>query len=251
MAVLNDIRRMQSEGRTDAEIIAALKQQGVSPREITEALTQSKIREAVTGEGEAAAYEMSTSEQVAEQAPMPQEQAQTMQAPAPRGPITQEYAPSPEGAEYAQGMTQPPQEQAPVQGAEMMPAQPVYPGYEQQPQYQYAPQAAISTDTITEISEQVVTEKLSSLRKDIEKVVDMKTTVESKMEYLDERLKRIEKIIDRLQLSILQKVGDYATNIEDIKHELIETQKSFKSLSQQEKAEKPKKPQSQQQYQTE
>ena len=242
MALLNDIKRMQSEGRTDAEIIAALKQQGVSPREITEALSQSKIREAVAGEGEAATYEMSASGQGAEQQPTPQEQSQTMRAPspAPGMPMTQEYAPSPEGMEYAQGMAQAPQEAAPAPEAEMMPAQPIYPGYEQQPQYQYAPQAAISTDTITEISEQVVTEKLSSLRRDIEKVVDMKTTVESKMEYLDERLKRIEKIIDRLQLSILQKVGDYATNIEDIKHELIETQKSFKSLSQS-PAEKPKK----------
>ena len=40
----------------------------------------------------------------------------------------------------------------------------------------------------------------------------------------------MEKIIDRLQLSILQKVGDYLTNVEDIKKELAETQKSFKSM---------------------
>jgi UDP-glucose 4-epimerase len=51
------------------------------------------------------------------------------------------------------------------------------------------------------------------------------------IEYIDERLSRIEKIIDRLQLSILQRVGEYVTNVEDIKKELVETQKSFKSLS--------------------
>jgi hypothetical protein len=240
MAVLNDIKRMQSEGMTDAEIIAALKQQGVAPREITEALTQSKIREAVTGEKEAAGYEASAG------APMPEAQMPMPQAaPAPSAmPLTQEYAPS--GEEYAPGVQAPPQQPVPAApGAEAMPAQPVYPGYEQP--YQYAPQPSISPDTITEISEQVVSEKLSPLRKDIEKVLDMKTTIEAKTEYLDERLKRIEKIIDRLQLSILQKVGDYATNIEDIKRELIETQKSFKAASQSsEKSEKPKKPQSQQ-----
>lgn len=101
---------------------------------------------------------------------------------------------------------------------------------EQYPQYQqYSPQS-LSSDTITEIAEQVVAEKLSSIRKDLEKVIDMKNTFEAKMEYIDERLKRIEKIIDRLEISILQKVGEYITNIEDIKKEMIETQKSIKAL---------------------
>ena len=112
---------------------------------------------------------------------------------------------------------------------------------------------SISPDTITEISEQVVAEKLAPLRKDIEKILDLKTTMETKMEYLDERLKRIEKIIDRLQLSIMQKVGEYITNIDDIKKEITETQKSFKAMApglpsssssketREERAEKPRK----------
>jgi hypothetical protein len=154
----------------------------------------------------------------------------------PEAPTPAEYAPSPAPTAEAAA----PQPYAPYPSPAVSP--PSYPEYAPYQYPQYAPQPAISTDTLTEISEQVVTEKLAPLRKEIEKIIDLKTSLESKMEFLDERLKRMEKIIDRLQLSILQKVGDYMTNIEDIKKELIETQKSFKSLVPSlEKQEKPKK----------
>jgi len=108
-----------------------------------------------------------------------------------------------------------------------------YPEYQQQyPQEQYQQQSGgISSDTITEIAEQVVSEKFATIKKDMEKIIDLKTTTETKLSYLDSRLKKIEAIIDRLNLSIMQKVGDYMTNIDDIKKELIETQKSFKALA--------------------
>jgi len=100
-------------------------------------------------------------------------------------------------------------------------------GYQDQQQYsQYTP----SSDTISEISEQVVSEKISSLKADINKVIDFKTTFDSKIDFLDQRLKRIEATIDKLQLSILQKVGQYVNDVSDLKSEIIETQKSFKSL---------------------
>lgn len=119
-----------------------------------------------------------------------------------------------------------------------------YPQYEPSPQTSYQeyqqPQAyqedysqyssAISPDTITELTEQAITEKLLPLKTQMEKILDMKTTLSAKITHLSARLERIEKIIDRLQLSILQKVGDYVNNVDEIKRELIETQKSFKAL---------------------
>ncbi len=123
-----------------------------------------------------------------------------------------------------------------------------YPQYEPSPQASYQeyqqPQtgydssqeeytqysSAISPDTITELTEQAITEKLSPLKTQMEKIIDMKTTLSAKISHLSSRLERIEKIIDRLQLSILQKVGDYVNNVDEIKRELIETQKSFKAL---------------------
>lgn len=211
MTVLNDIKGMQSEGKTEPEIISALKAQGVSAREITEALTQSRIKEAVSAPE--AGYESST--------PMPGQEM-------PMPEQSQEMNPSMAQPDYAQsGRADVMPQYAPQESyAPAEQSQQAYQEYPQQPQM-----GGISPDTITEISEQVVAEKLSPIRRDIEKVIDMKTTMDSKLEYFDERLKRIEKIIDRLQLSIMQKVGDYMTNIDDIKKEIVETQKSFKAMS--------------------
>ena len=83
---------------------------------------------------------------------------------------------------------------------------------------------------MADIAEQAVEEKLSKLKENINETLDFKSTTEAKLTDLQERLKKIEKTIDKLQLAILQKVGDYVTNTEDIKKELYETQKSFKSL---------------------
>jgi|SRR3989344_66569 len=101
-----------------------------------------------------------------------------------------------------------------------------------QPQYenyqQYSP--SINIETISEIAEQAVIEKISIVKNKMEKLAESQNLLESNLLNIDERLKRMEKIIDRLQLSILQKVGESITNIEDLKNEMMETQKTFKSL---------------------
>jgi len=252
MALLNDIKKMQTEGKTEQEIISELRKKGVSAREIIDVLSQSKIKEAVSGGQEAPAPQATSQPAPAPQAtPTPQAApARTVQQDALMPPPSQQ-APAPQAAP-AQAVQQ--EAQAPQQ-QEMQPSQQMTQEYvpsqpaqaeqpiqyqDQQAQYpqtaypegqQYPQQGGISPDTISEISEQVVSEKLAPLRKNMEKVLDLKTTIESRMESIDERLKRIEKIIDRLNLSIMQKVGDYMTNINDIKKELIETQKSFKARS--------------------
>ena len=219
MALLNDITRMQSEGKTEQEIISTLRQQGISAREIIDALSQSKIKEAVSG------------------TPEPSQQGLQQEALMPSQPGTDVIPPAQPQDLQSMQMSQ---EYTPAQPAPMEQATQYYPQQSAQPQQeasqeyqqqQYpAAQGGISPDTITEISEQVVSEKLSPLRKDMEKIIDFRTNVDSRLEYMDERLKKIEKIIDRLNLSIMQKVGDYMSNIDDIKKELIETQKSFKAL---------------------
>ena len=106
--------------------------------------------------------------------------------------------------------------------------------YNQGQDQQYQQQgntAGLSSETIAEIAEQVITEKLSLLRADLEKILDFRNSADAKLEMLDERLKRMEKIIDRLQLSILQKVGEYMTNVDDLKKELLETQKTFTAVT--------------------
>jgi hypothetical protein len=186
MGLLEEIQRMRQVGMQDDQIVLKLQEQGNTYRAISEAMSQSKIKQAVE-------Y---SEEQQLPQVPEPQQQAD---------PQYQEQQ------EYFSGYN--PQSQ-------------VQQSQEYQQQYDY-PSNALSSDTITEISEQIVSEKLSDIRKKLEKISSFKTELETKAESIDERLKRIEKIIDTLQASVLRKVGDYVTNVEDIKHELIETQKTF------------------------
>jgi len=89
----------------------------------------------------------------------------------------------------------------------------------------------MSSDVITEISEQVVSERLAALQDRLERVLDMRTVLEARISNINERLKRIEKVIDTLQLSLLQKVGEYVNDVRDIRTEMQETQKSFSALT--------------------
>ena len=50
MGTLDQVTQMKNEGRTDQEISGALQQQGISPKEITDALSQAQIKNAVAGE---------------------------------------------------------------------------------------------------------------------------------------------------------------------------------------------------------
>ena len=150
-------------------------------------------------------------------------------------PMTSEQAPE---TEMSMTNQQPPSQdpgyyQNPYQQQGQGQQQDYSAGYQdpnQQQGYSQQQYSSMSSDTVNEIAEEVVAEKFFNIKKELEKVIEFRTEVQAKMEYLDERLKRIEKIIDRLQLSVLQKVGDYMTNVEDIKKELDEVQKTFKAV---------------------
>jgi len=269
MGTLDDIKNMQKEGKSEQEISAALQAKGVSQEEITSSMAQSKIKEAVsqpTTEPQAAPETPSPNDtpkkpattetpDVQEQNGMQPSMMSGSKSQPVAGAATATPAPTAEPAPGSQTpqdilpesltQTPPPSAAAPAAAppapaaapaptAQAPPREQVYSPAQPLPNDQqvYQPDigAALSSDTITEISEQVVSEKLSAVTEALENVLDLKTTMESKIDYMDERLKRIEGIIDRLQLSILQKVGDYVTNVNDMKTELAETQKSFKAL---------------------
>tara|TARA_Y100000310_G_scaffold302882_1_gene340699 strand:+ start:2336 stop:2965 length:630 start_codon:yes stop_codon:yes gene_type:complete len=178
-------------------------------------------------------------------APAPSIQEQTTTgAPLQQQPTVQEYGEEEMQPSILSSEAQPEQQQMPVEQGEQTPLPPQeqagqpYDPYQQQaqPQQQYYEQyqpyqGSLSSDTITEIAEQVLSEKLASIKTQLEKNIDLKSTLQPKIESIDERLSRIESIIDQLQLSLLQKVGEYVTNVSDLKKELHETQKSFKALS--------------------
>lgn len=217
MTALEEVRKLQQQGMNEEQIIRTMRDQGTSYKDIADSLAQTRIKAAVEQPdaepglyGESSVPNPSSAEGMQASLMGPSQefqdgQAQELSPPSPNQP----YAPQVQ--EYS----------------------PQYDTSYAQQQYPQQYQQGTSSDVVTEIAEQVVAEKLGEIRKHLEKVIDLKTTFEAKVESIDDRLKRIEKTIDLLQSSVLRKVGDYVTNIQDIKSELVETQKTFAKLSSQ------------------
>lgn len=294
MGAVEEIKNLRSLGKTDVDIFEDMQKKGYTIPQISDALSQSKIKDAVS-KGEPSQEPENESQtqnpdidrifKGSEKAPPQEVKNPSVEEDSPKADnamtpsmMSQEpeeeesSAPSesqkedvqePQGEmqSYPQDIQNPNQEQfnpymAPNQEQEVV-GQPAYygenqgydqgyydPNYNQYAQeysqeypqgydqYQSYPgyQVSISPDTITEIAEQVLEEKLSHLHDKIDSSSDFKNTAETKLDHLKERIERIEKILDKLQLSILNKVGQYVTDVSDLKTELQETQKTFKAL---------------------
>ena len=148
-------------------------------------------------------------------------------------------------------------EEAPSPGGDVYTPQPQQENYQQEPATQeYYPQenyysqgytqpAGVNSDTIVEISEQVFEEQSKKMKKSIDELNEFKSLSQGKIENALDRIKRIEAVIDKLQISILEKIGTYGSNIEGIKKEMSMMQDSFgkmvgRAVEHHEKKEKPK-----------
>lgn len=206
MPIIEKISQMQKLGIGNEEIIKRLQDEGISPKEISEALDQSKVKSAIE------------SDSIGEMQPS------VMPAP------TSEFVPMPySNSEEApmQAMEMPEQMQA--EQAPLMQGEYSYQSYPQQ-QYQAYEYQRADTETITEIAEQIVAEKLQKTEKQILEITAFKTETAGKISNVDERLRRIEMLIDRLQTSILGKIGEYGKNVSDLKEEMLTTQESFSKI---------------------
>jgi len=169
MAVLEQVLNMKRQGIPDEQIISELKQGGISPKEINDALKQAQIKNAVTDYGE----EMQPSMMPQGEVPTPNQQSQTYQpgnyeTSQQAMPQQQEYAPMPQQQEYQ------PQEQ----------------------QY-YSPgdtteySAGMDTDTIIEIADQIVSEKIKKIQEQLEDTSETAALLKTKTENISDRLKKI------------------------------------------------------------
>jgi len=219
MALIDNVREMQAQGLEEGQIAQKLKEQGFSPLDINQALEQARVRAAV---------------------PSPPIPAQPTPEPTlpPQAPTAPEPPTEPQvTAEIPQGEMQPSvmeqvaqvptTPQAPAPEAET--PEYVYPTPQPQyPEYQeYQPYQVVSSETMTEIAEQITEEKMDKIKKEITSLSNFRTTIERRTKDIDERLKKIEEIIDRLQATILGKIGSYGQNLQDIKKEMEMMQESF------------------------
>jgi hypothetical protein len=219
MPLVNKIKEMQDQGLADEQIAQQLGEQGFSPLEVSQALEQAKIKAAVSE---------------------PQPQTPTALAGTPAQTL---QPPETEGMEMQQSVmeSQPlgeapvtiPEPQAPLSEAPVTEASPETPNYiyptPQAPYsgyqpYEYQPASA---ETMSEIAEQISEEKSAIMKKNLSSLENFKVVAERKIKDIDERLKKIEQVIERLQASIIGKIGSYWQNIQDIKKEMQMMQESF------------------------
>jgi len=196
---LDSFLEMEKEGKTNPEIVMELQNKGFSPQEINDAVNQSKIKKEVTSPEGMQLSIMEEPEQVQPPVPTPTKKKKmpfSMTAPAQ---AAQEYQYPQQAFEYGSA-------QQPMQG----------------------PSADI--ETIEEISEEIVNEKMTELRDELENIKDFKQSVQSKIEDMDDRLKRIELNIDRLQASMIGKVQEYGQNIKDLGSEMRAVEGAFSNV---------------------
>lgn len=242
MAALEKIMQMKQQGLTEPQMIDSLKQEGISPREINEALSQSKIKSELDPQAPiipiSPTQEMPI-DQLGQQMPSQRPTPEMPTPPQQQMPPTQEMPISPP-------QQMPPQQQIPetqmqpsIMGAEMpmeqMPAEippaTAMPTGQEMPYYEeYQPQQATDIETINDIAEQIVEEKIDPIKKQITDFTRFKNELGLETETINQRLSRIENTFNELQMAILRKIGGYGEDIKNIAREMHETQDSFSKI---------------------
>jgi hypothetical protein len=208
MGILEQTIKMKEEGIPEEEIVDELSRQGISPREIDDTLKQAQIKYAVSNQEGNEESQSSVLEDVPSPNEVYQPRPYDNQQEQSYAPQQEEYAPIPQ-QEYPQI-----QEQQYYQPG----------GYEQ-----YSP-AGIDTDTIMEIADQIFSDKIKKIQKLLDATSEAAIILQTKMENISERVKKIETTIDKLQIAILEKVGSYGRNLEGIKKEMSMMQDSFSKM---------------------
>jgi hypothetical protein len=192
MSTLERVLQLQSQGMQDTDIIRILREENISPLEINNALNQAKVKAAVSGTQEIDSNENQQQFSGMEQSMMDQ------------GDMSIN--------EPVEELTPPAQENYPQQGT----------GYNYDPGYQqyYTPSSGLDTETISEIAEQIVIEKLEEFTQKTGDLVSFKTSIEEKLRDLNEKVKRIEISLDKIQQAVIGKIGEYGDNLNFIKKDM-------------------------------
>jgi hypothetical protein len=252
MAALERIIQLRSQGIPENEIIRTLQSEGISPREITDALSQSQIKQAVSNMDEETANMQPSmmggklSETQEEDSPPPTSEyvppTAISENPPPPYPLQnseEDYYPQspyqqiPKNKPYQNQYSQPsyPQELS-TGGEEYYPQEQEYEQYgEENYGGGYGYETSSNTDTIIEVAEQVFTEKMKKFQGQMDDLIEFKTLFETKVENISERLKRMEKMFDQMQISVIEKVGAYGRGIENLKKEIEMVEDSFSKIS--------------------
>jgi len=243
---VDEIIQMHNQGMNDSQVINKLTEEGFTPVQIGDALNQAKIKKGISA-AEPIPPQVPANQGLTPSAmPMPPPQQSKPLYPPPPMPEIQPpparkaqmpllpslplQAQAPQQAP-PQITPQPPIAQPPVptpSSAPPMPpsqkpmAQQMRPSEESSYPYVYptydeagAP-PKIETEVIEEIAEEIVNEKWQEVKSKIGDVIEWKTYAEKRIVSVDERIRRLEATMDKLQVALLSKVNDYGRGIKDL-----------------------------------
>ncbi|MEK6891252.1 MAG: hypothetical protein AABX03_03880 [Nanoarchaeota archaeon] len=238
---VNQINMLRNQGFDDSQIILTLQEQGLPPREINDSLAQSKIKAAVSdypqppspynndgqypqsqnlensGEEYGSMYQMQPS--IIDQQHAPGQPQETLPPQNPQD-YSQQY-PQEQSPQY------PPQSQYSQENNQSPDYSQNYPYPQENQQESYY---GLNTETMSEIVEQLIQEKLIITNNAVAVLAEFKVLIEGKVDKIDQRLERIEKIIDQLQTSIIRKSSESSQDVEDIKTEMKMMQQGFSKM---------------------
>lgn len=190
MELLDIIKEMQTQGISNQGIFENLQRQGYNPTQINDAINQSQIiTQPMDTQNQDQQNQQNYSQQNFNQQPSFDQNQQ----------FTNDNQQNQQNYPQEDYYTQTPQ---------------AYSGEE------YYQQPSFDTETITEITEQVISERFREYNKKTGDIVSFKNTIQDKVDDINTRLKRIEATIDKLQQAIIQKIGEFGENTQIIKKDL-------------------------------
>ncbi|MEN9626528.1 MAG: hypothetical protein RL557_856 [archaeon] len=209
MAVLEIISQMKGNGTPTAQIIQSLKEQGYSPKEINEALSQSEIKS-----------ELIRTNQVSPQQDIPQQfepgelqpSIESQAQMPPSEPAQEQQYPEYNPQQYPQQEQEQYQQPMPVQ----------YPEY-QSPQ-------SIDYETIGDLATQIIDEKMKDMKKELSLATKFRKNMTEKINEIENNLQKLENTLNELQMALIRKMGSYGEHVETIANELKATQNSFSKM---------------------
>ena len=213
MAALERVMQMRQRGIPESQIAQSLREEGFSPREINESLSQSKIKSALVENPE---YETFGSMQPP-QLPEPRS-AREIIPPAGMQPSIMPMSEEQQENSQPYYPEQTSEQYAPVE----------YP----QEQYQEYPEYSQSTDieTMNDIAEQIVEEKTAKLRKQISTFARFKDEISIEIQSLIQRIEKLENNFNEIQMAVLRKIGEYGEDVKNISKEMRATQDTFSKI---------------------
>lgn len=234
MGVLERVVQMKQRGMLDQQIFRYLREEGVSPREISDAISQSRIKGAINFNNDEEFPEitqpinsMAMQKSIMSKGKPSQREGYESY---PSETYSPEYPTLYPGQPYSETSGEP---YAPYSETALQePLPEVYQEYSPDfSSYQeYQPPQSTDIETINEIAEQITDEKIDRFKKEMSSFTKFREEMISEITKMNERVQKIESLFDELQMAIIRKIGSYGEDIKNISKEVQITQASFSKI---------------------